>query len=302
MKKMLFIYNPNAGMGQLKNKLSDILDLFVRHDYEVTVYPTQFAGNGTELVEKFTDAYDLVVCSGGDGTLDEIVTGMAKREDKVPIGYIPTGTANDFANSLSIPKQQLEAATLAVEGRPKAFDIGQFNQDYFVYIAAFGIFTDVSYETKQEMKNVLGHMAYILEGAKRLFNIPSYRLKVTYEEGEIEDEFVFGMVTNSHSVGGFASVIGPDIVFDDGVFEVTLIKTPKNPLDLNDILGAILLKQIDSKNMYCFKTGRMTITCEEEIPWTLDGEFGGHHSCVEIRNLQQFLEIVTEKSDPAAGE
>lgn len=299
MKKMFFIYNPNAGMGQLKSKVSDVIDVFVKHNYEVTVYPTQQAGDGTKKIEELPDGYDLIVCSGGDGTLDEIVTGMARREKKVPIGYIPTGTANDFATSLGIPKQFTEAAALAVTGEAKAFDIGRFNEDYFVYIAAFGIFTDVSYETKQEMKNILGHIAYVLEGAKRIFNVPSYHLKITYEEGVIEDEFVFGMVTNSRSVGGFASVIGPDIVFDDGVFEVTLIKTPKTPIDLNEILGALILKQIDNKHMYSFKTGKMKVECDSPFPWTLDGEYGGDHSVVEIENLQRYMKIVTDKNmDP----
>lgn len=297
MKKMLFIYNPNAGMGQIRGKLSDVIDIFVKQDFDVTIYPTQSAGDGTRYITDMPNRYSLVVCCGGDGTLDEIVTGMAKREQPCPIGYIPMGTANDFANSLHIPRNHLEAAGLAATGRPKAFDIGRFNDDYFVYIAAFGLFTDVSYETKQEMKNVLGHLAYVLEGAKRIFNIPSYHLRVTYEEGVIEDDFVFGMVTNSRSVGGFASVIGPDIVFDDGVFEVTLIRMPKNPMELNEILGAILLRQIDTKHMYSFKTGNMTVECDEAIPWTLDGEFGGRHRKATVKNMCRLLEIVTEKKE-----
>lgn len=180
----------------------------------------------------------------------------------MPIGYIPTGTTNDFANSLHISRNILEAADTVVNGVPFPCDVGMFNDDYFIYIAAFGLFTDVSYETKQSMKNVLGHLAYVLEGAKRLFNIPSYRIKVTYEGGEIEDEFIYGMVTNSRSVGGFKGIIGRDVVFDDGEFEVTLIKMPKNPIELNEIVGALLLKQIDSKHMYSFKSGSYVLTLE----------------------------------------
>ena len=206
MKKMLFIYNPNSGMGLLKPKLSDVLDIFVKGGYEVTVYPTQKYHDAVRKMGEYEEQYDLVACSGGDGTLDEVVTGMMKREKKVPIGYIPAGTTNDFASSLHISKNMLEAADTVVNGVPFACDVGEFNEDYFVYIAAFGLFTDVSYETKQSMKNVLGHLAYILEGTKRIFNIPSYRIKVTHDGETIEDEFIYGMVTNSRSVGGFKGI------------------------------------------------------------------------------------------------
>ena len=181
MKKALFIYNPNAGKGLLKPKLSDIIDIIVKAGYEVVVYPTQKYKDAYYKVKTFTEEYDRVICSGGDGTLDEVVTGMMKREKKIPVGYIPTGTTNDFASSLHIPKNLLQAASTAAEGREFPCDIGRFNGDVFVYIAAFGLFTDVSYETKQEMKNVLGHLAYVLEGATRIFDIPSYKLKVTHD-------------------------------------------------------------------------------------------------------------------------
>ncbi len=292
MKKMLFIYNPNAGTGLLKPKLSDVLDIFVKGGYEVTVYPTQRYHDALAKMKSYGEEYDLVVCSGGDGTLDEVVTGMLFREKQVPIGYIPTGTTNDFANSLHISRNILEAADTAVNGVPFSCDVGVFNDDYFIYIAAFGLFTDVSYETKQSMKNVLGHLAYVLEGAKRLFNIPSYQIKVTYEDGVIEDEFIFGMVTNSRSVGGFKGIVGRDIVFDDGEFEVTLIKMPKNPIELNEIVASLLIKQIDSKHMYSFKSGNVQFESLEEIPWTLDGEFGGEHDKVIVKNKKQGLQIM----------
>ena len=196
MKKALFIYNPNAGKELLKPKLSDILDIIVKAGYEVVVYPTQSYKDAYRKVVSFTEKYDRVICSGGDGTLDEVVTGMMERTEKVPIGYIPTGTTNDFANSLHIPKDLLQAADTAVGGAEFGCDIGKFNDDVFVYIAAFGLFTDVSYQTKQEMKNILGHLAYLLEGMTRLFDIPSYKIKVSHDGEEFEDEFIFGMVTN----------------------------------------------------------------------------------------------------------
>ena len=294
MKKMLFIYNPNSGMGLLKPKLSDVLDIFVKGGYEVTVYPTQKYHDAVRKMGEYEEQYDLVECSGGDGTLDEVVTGMMKREDKVPIGYIPAGTTNDFASSLHISKNMLEAADTVVNGVPFACDVGEFNEDYFVYIAAFGLFTDVSYETKQSMKNVLGHLAYILEGTKRIFNIPSYRIKVTHDGETIEDEFIYGMVTNSRSVGGFKGITGKNVVFDDGKFEVTLFKTPRNPMELNEILGALALRKINPKRMYSFKTNEVHFETEEEIPWTLDGEFGGVHEEVVVKDCQKALEIMVK--------
>lgn len=294
MKKKLFIYNPNSGMGLLKPKLSDVLDIFVKGGYEVTVYPTQKYHDAVRKMGEYEEQYDLVACSGGDGTLDEVVTGMMKREDKVPIGYIPAGTTNDFASSLHISKNMLEAADTVVNGVPFACDVGEFNEDYFVYIAAFGLFTDVSYETKQSMKNVLGHLAYILEGTKRIFNIPSYRIKVTHDGETIEDEFIYGMVTNSRSVGGFKGITGKNVVFDDGKFEVTLFKTPRNPMELNEILGALALRKINPKRMYSFKTNEVHFETEEEIPWTLDGEFGGVHEEVVVKDCQKALEIMVK--------
>lgn len=295
-KKMLFIYNPNAGTGMLKPKLSDVLDIFVKGGYEVTVYPTQKYHDALAKMVSYTESYDLVACSGGDGTLDEIVTGMCRRKEKVPIGYIPAGTTNDFARSLHISKDMLEAADTVVNGAVYPCDVGMFNDDFFVYIAAFGLFTDVSYETKQSMKNVLGHLAYVLEGTKRIFNVPSYQIRVEHDGEVMEEEFIFGMVTNSRSVGGFKGIIGRDVIFDDGEFEVTLIKTPRNPIELNEIIAALVIRQIDSKHMYSFKSGCVKFTSFEEIPWTLDGEFGGEHDEVLIQNKKQGLEIMIKES------
>lgn len=293
MKRLLFIYNPHAGKGLLKPKISDVIDIFVKAGYEVVVYPTQSYRDGYKKVIQYAkEEFDLVVCSGGDGTIDEVVTGMMKRTDREPIGYIPTGTTNDFANSLHIPKGLLSAADNAVNGTVFSCDVGGFNEDIFVYIAAFGLFTDVSYQTKQEVKNVLGHLAYVLEGTKRIFNVPSYRIKVSHDGETLEDEFIFGMVTNSKSVGGFRNMIGKQVVFDDGLFEVTLVRTPKNPLELQEIVAALLIEQVDTKHMYSFKTGKITFESLEQISWTLDGEFGGAHDMVHIENLKQQLQIM----------
>ena len=301
MKKLLFVYNPRAGKEMLKPRLSDVLDIFVKAGYEVTVHPTQAYRDAYYQIKEYeVGKYDLIACSGGDGTIDEVATGMMKRremgKDVVPVGYIPAGTTNDFAKSLHIPRKPLAAADNAVKGVPFPCDIGKFNDSVFVYIAAFGIFTDVSYETDQAVKNVLGHMAYILEGAKRIFNIPSYKIKVEHDGEVIEDEFIFGMVTNSRSVGGFSNMVGKNIVFDDGLFEVTLIKTPKNPIALQEIIAALLIEQVDTKHMYTFKTKKITFDSVEEIPWTLDGEFGGEQDYVEIENVQKEMEIMVPEN------
>lgn len=291
MKKLYFIYNPHSGREQIRNKLSDILQIFSRAGYEVTVYPTRECKDATKKIEELSEDYDLVVCSGGDGTMDEVVEGMMRREQKIPIGYIPSGTINDFARSLKIPRDMKKAAQIAVCGKNFACDMGTFNKQHFVYIAAFGIFTDVAYSTKQNMKNVLGHMAYLLEGVKRLTNIPSYHMKFSSKEITEEGDFIFGMVTNSRSVGGFKSIIGRKVQFDDGVFEITFIRTPKNPVELQEILGAIILKEIDSKYMYSFRTSKLLIEADTKVPWTLDGEFGGDCSSALIENHQKALEI-----------
>lgn len=301
MKKLLFVYNPRAGKEMLKPRLSDVLDIFVKTGYEVTVHPTQAYRDAYYQIKEYeVGKYNLIACSGGDGTIDEVATGMMKRremgKDVVPVGYIPAGTTNDFAKSLHIPRKPLAAADNAVKGVPFPCDIGKFNDSVFVYIAAFGIFTDVSYETDQAVKNVLGHMAYILEGAKRIFNIPSYKIKVEHDGEVIEDEFIFGMVTNSRSVGGFSNMVGKNIVFDDGLFEVTLIKTPKNPIALQEIIAALLIEQVDTKHMYTFKTKKITFDSVEEIPWTLDGEFGGEQDYVEIENVQKAMEIMVPEN------
>lgn len=293
MKRLLFIYNPRAGKELLKPKLSDVIDIFVKAGYEVVVYPTQGYRDAYEKVISYNaQDFELVVCSGGDGTIDEVVTGMMKREERDPIGYIPTGTINDFANSLYIPKKILDAADNAVNGKPFLCDVGKMNDGIFVYVAAFGLFTDVSYGTDQNIKNILGQFAYILEGVKSLLKIPTYKMKVIYDGNVIEDEFVVGMVTNSRSVGGVRNMIGNRVVFDDGEFEVTLIKMPKNPLELSDILASFLIEQIDAKHIYTFSASKVVFEAEEEIPWTLDGEFGGNHKEVVVENLNKQLEIM----------
>ena len=291
-KKLVFIFNPKAGKGKIKTSLMDIVDIFNKGGYEVIIRATQAPKDAYEQVKKYADKVDLIVCSGGDGTLDEVVTGITEVGSKVPVGYIPAGSTNDFASSLGIPKNMVEAAKTAVGGKQFSCDIGSFNGDYFVYVAAFGLFTEVSYSTSQEWKNVLGHAAYILEGAKCLHDIPTYMMQVEYNNTVIQDEFIYGMITNSTSVGGFKGMTGKDVLLDDGVFEVTLIKTPRNPIELNEIIGALINLVDDTDMVYSFKTNEVKFTSGKEISWTRDGEFGGIHTEVCIRNLKQAVEIM----------
>lgn len=291
-KKMLFVYNPHAGKASIRSNLLDIVDIFTRAGYEVTAQPTQKKGDAIEATVKKSGRYDILVCSGGDGTIDEVVTGMMQRTERIPIGYVPAGTTNDFARSLKIPRRMVKAAQAIVNGSPFACDIGTFNGDVFVYIAAFGLFTDVSYLTDQNMKNVLGHMAYLLEGAKRLNQYPSYHMKFAANGTVIEDDFMYGMITNSVSVGGFKNITGRNVELDDGVFEVTLIKTPKNVSQLNQLMTALVMRDVDTDCMYCFKASQITFECEDEVPWTLDGEYGGHQRKVSIQNEMQALKII----------
>lgn len=293
MKKVLFVFNPYSGKALIKNYLLDIVDTMVKADYEVTIYPTQKRGDATRMVEEATEDYNLIVCSGGDGTLDEAVTGMMRREHKIPLGYIPAGSTNDFATSLGIPKEMPKAAETAVRGKPFACDIGAFNQDYFVYVAAFGLFTEVSYKTSQEWKNVLGHAAYILEGARCLHDIPSFLMQVEYNNTRVQDEFIYGMISNSTSVGGFKGMTGKDVLLDDGVFEVTLIKKPRNPIELNEIIASLINLVDDTDMVYSFKTDEVKFTAKNNVAWTLDGEFGGEHTEVVVRNICRAIEIMT---------
>lgn len=294
MKRLLFILNPHSGKGKIKEYLADIIDIMVKAGYEVTVYTTQSQGDATRKACREAGNYDRIICSGGDGTLDEVVTGVMEAEDKVPVGYIPAGSTNDFGSSLGIDKNMLSAADIAVNGRPFPCDIGAFNKDSFVYVAAFGIFTEVSYQTSQDMKNIFGHAAYLLEGAKQLADITSYRMQVEYDGNVLYDEFLYGMVTNSVSVGGFKGLISEPVGLDDGVFEVTLIRMPKNPIELNEILGFLTNLIPDSVMVYSFQTQKIRFTSNETVPWTLDGEFGGDHQQVLIENRHKALEIIVE--------
>lgn len=292
MKKMLFIVNPKSGKGQIKHHLLEILDIFTKADYSVQVHITQRSLDAKLKVIEAGADQDLIVCSGGDGTLNETISGIMELDSRPRLGYIPAGSTNDFASSLRLPKQMIKAAEAAVSGMPYPIDIGVFCRErYFIYVAGFGLFTEVSYQTPQDMKNVLGHPAYMLEGMKSLSTIKTYQLSIDCEEIELDGEFIFGMITNTISVGGFKGLVNQDVELNDGFFEVLLIRAPKKPAELSNIVSSMFLKEEPNEFVYKFKTRKLHLISEEPVDWVLDGEFGGTHKEVIVENLTKQLEI-----------
>ena len=298
MKSLYFIFNMKSGKAAVSNKLANIIDSFTRSGYEVTVHPTQCRGDASEASARACEKwYDLIVCAGGDGTLNEVIQGVMTAENKIPIGYIPTGSTNDFAKSAGISTDIEGAVSTVIQGRPKYFDIGMLGNRSFTYIAAFGAFIEVTYETPQNVKNVLGHAAYILNGILHLGKIRSYHIRVSTDTEEFEDDFIFGMVTNSSSVAGILSL--DDFLCDDGLFEVTLIKKPSNPIALQRTIQGLmsLENDLDTKYIKSFRASRVRLECDVDINWTVDGEFGGALSCAEIVNINKAVQIITENKN-----
>ena len=294
--KTLFIYNPNAGQKQIKNYLYNILNIFAKADYVMTVFPTRKQGETTDYLKKNAKDYDLVVCSGGDGTLNEAINGLMNAKlEKVPtLGYIPAGSTNDYANSIKIPKNMEKAAQLIAEGSPALYDVGKFNSKYFIYIAAFGAFTKVSYNTPQDIKNVLGHLAYLLEGIKSLSEIKAYKMKIKSEDLTIEGKFIYGMVTNTLSVGGIYKLDHKTVKLDDGQFEVMIVREPKDAIEFNEITSFLLGTINKTDLVLTFKTNKVQIETSENVHWTLDGEYGGNPEKIIIKNVPKAINIISK--------
>lgn len=300
LKKILFVFNPNSGKAEIQPQLFELLDIFVKGGYLPTVYPTQRAGQATEIICEGAGRYDIVAASGGDGTLNEAVSGLVKSGNPQLFGYIPAGTVNDFATSLKIPKDMKKAAQAIVEGEPFRCDVGRFGGRFFTYIAAFGAFTNVAYETPQQYKNMLGRPAYLLEGLRQLPSIHPYRMTVSYDGGEVQGDFIFGMVGNSTSVGGFQKLAGQEVELNDGLFELLLIRRPESITQMQSVINALLRREEDSKELiFRAKSSRFRIQSPDQAPWTLDGEFGGSPSEVEISVLPQALSILTPRESMA---
>lgn len=282
-KRLLFIYNPHAGKGTMKNKLSDVIETYMKADYEVTVYATQREMEATEIVMESGRDYERVICSGGDGTLHEVTQGLMEMlpEERPVCGYIPTGTVNDFARGLKIPMRVKLAAKVSAHDKIKPVDIGMMNGSCFTYVCAFGAFTAVSYETSQVAKNVLGRTAYLLEGMAQLGNIKAYHAVIQTDSNTVEDDFIFGMVSNAKSIGGFSFFKNQKVSLNDGLFEGVFIRKPKTPSELQAVLNSFV-KLEPNDQILGFHGQKFRIDSEEEIPFTLDGENGGSFKQTEI--------------------
>ena len=292
MKKLLYIYNPAAGRKTAKINLSDVLEVFARQGYGITVHPTQARGDAAAAARDQGPEFDRVVCCGGDGTLNETVRGVLELppERRPVLGYIPAGTTNDFSRTLDLPKTPLELAEVAGAGAPRAIDVGMAEGNPFTYVAAFGLFTDVSYSTPQASKNLLGHFAYVLEGMGKLSNIPSFHMKVSGGGREIEGDYIYGMVGNTVSVGGLVNLPRDKVLLDDGRFEVILIRQPKTPKDWQSILTALTTLEVTEDGAVTgFAAGEVTFACDVPVAWTVDGEFGGEQAVTTIHNKAQAI-------------
>lgn len=292
MKKILFIYNPKSGKMQINQYIDKIINYISKQGNLTICYATQAAGDARNKAEELAKDYEEIIVSGGDGTLDEVVSGSLKSNSMPIIGYIPTGSTNDFAKSLKIPQDVELAKDIAINGKEKNLDVGKIEDKFFTYVAAFGSLAQVSYETDQTMKNIFGRSAYIFEGMKTISNLKSHKVKITIDDEIIEDEYIHGMVTNSISVGGFTKIVGSNVGLDDGVFEIMLVKNPKNIIDLNQIIAG--LTNHKDNDFVLFREGKkFRFESEEDLTWTLDGEYGGKTLDCNVEVLHKALKIRT---------
>ena len=298
MKKLLLILNPNSGKKKANRYLVQILDILNRADFDVTVYVTASRGDATQVVSRRAGEFDLILCIGGDGTFNEMISGLLPTGLPTPISYIPAGSTNDFATSLHLSKNILQAARDIAEGQPQPLDLGRFNDRYFSYIASFGAFTRASYATSQSLKNALGHFAYLLSGIKEIASIRSHHMRVTLADGTVyEDDYIFGAVSNSTSVAGILT-LAPELVdMNDGQFEVLLVRKPHNPLELSDCVLALTTQDYNTPMLTLCSSARVEIEAPEGLVWSLDGEEAAGRPHTVIENLHSAVQIVlnTEK-------
>lgn len=295
-KKLLFVYNPHSCKQAVSRKLSAIVDIFAADGYDVTCHPTQARLDCMETVSEQAGLYGMVVVSGGDGTLNEAVNGYMQAGCTKPMGYIPFGSTNDFSHSTGIPIQPLKAAQTVIDGEPMLCDLGCFNGRYFTYVAGFGTLAEVSYSTPQDIKNALGFSAYILEGLSALTTIESFNLSYEADERSGEGEYLLGLVTNTLHVAGFKNIVSSNVLLNDGLFEVLLVKKPKTASDLQKIASSILSRNFDNECIESFKTAKITVTAKDKpLSWTLDGENGGEHLVSRIEIHERALNIMTKK-------
>ena len=292
MKSLLFLMNPFAGIRRVNRFMPEILRLFHDHGYRCEVFVTGAPGDATQFLRDCDTPYDLIVCAGGDGTLNETIAGMLSGGLTCPLGYIPGGTTNDYASSIGLSDDPLRAAQDIMEGTPRQFDIGCFNGRYFVYTATCGAFAKVSYTTPQAAKNVLGHMAYVLEGVRDLTTLQPFHMRVETDEYAFDDDFLFCSVTNSTSVGGILKLDTQLVALNDGKFEVTLVRNPTNPAELSTIFYGLTTMEIPNEMVHFFSSSSLRVQCDPRMPWTLDGERGPETDAATVRNLHGVLCMV----------
>ena len=294
MKKLLLILNPCSGKKKASHALADVVNVFNRGGYDVTVYITAARGDATKVVAQRAPEFDLVVCAGGDGTFNETISGLLAGGHDTPIGHLPAGSTNDFASSLHLSKNLVEAARDIVEGTPRRLDVGRFNDRYFSYVASFGAFTRASYATSQNVKNALGHLAYILSGIKELAYIRSRRLRFTLDDGRVlEDEYIFGAISNSTSVAGILTLSEDLVDMNDGVFELLLVRKLENLLELNDCVLALTTQDYHTPMLTFTSARSVEIEAPEDMDWTLDGEREPGRAHCRAENLHDAIRIVT---------
>ncbi len=293
MKRMLFVMNPYAGQKKANKFLPEIISIFNRAGYEVVIHMTEGQGDAARVVEQRVKGMDLVVCCGGDGTFNETVTGLIRSGAEVPVGYIPAGSTNDFAASLKLPTNILDAAQDIMVGQPVPYDVGKFGDRYFSYVASFGAFTRASYSTPQNVKNALGHTAYVLEGINELSQIRKEHIRMELDDGIVEDDFLFGAVSNSTSVGGLLTLNPKQVDLGDGLFEILLIRAPKNLTELSDCLLSLQLQDYSNCAMITFRsTHKVKIFANPDMPWTLDGEREDGHEEIVAENLHHAIRLM----------
>ncbi len=295
MQTMLFVMNPFAGMRKANRYLADILTIFNRAGYRVITHMTEGPGDCAKTVTELAAQMDLIVCAGGDGTFSEAVNGLLAAEVQVPLGYIPCGSTNDFANTLKLPTNILQAAKNIAEGKPESYDIGRFNGRYFTYVASFGVFTKASYSTPQNIKNALGHTAYLLGGIQELSQIRKTHVRIETDSGIIEDDFLFGAVCNSTSVGGILNLDPKQVDMADGKFELLLLRAPKNLLEITECIQALQKQTYNCAMLTFLSTGRLTVQADPEMPWTLDGEKAQGAEKIEIENLNRAIRLMKKE-------
>ena len=290
-RNLMLIVNPYSGRGLSKSALGTVVAQLGANGYATTVYLIG-KHSAEELVCEFSKNYDLCVCIGGDGTISGVVSGLLSAGITIPVGYIPAGTSNDVATTLDLPKEPVAAAQKIINGSPVALDIGSFDGRNFIYIAAFGAFTDVAYSTPQTAKRSLGHLAYVFSGIAGMGAITAQRTVIELDGNVIEDEFIFGGVLNSTSVAGFLKLDPEYVDLSDGLFEVILVKQPLSLQEFLGILGSIRNRSYSGDNVQLLQAKRVKFTFDTEVAWTIDGEDGGAHKQVEIQNLHKAVRII----------